>query len=386
MKSIQILLLAVSAASASMMSQAQPYSPKQQGDVPKKYKEGYVPHHVKGIFGHAASKLGGLKRSILGGEKWVKDENHPIHQKKNSMNSMNSGYDSNYSKGYNNKMEPINNIISPSGMNNKYGMALPSSPSMGSMSASPMGSMSSMPSISGGSMEGSSMMSGVSGGSVNNSSSASASSYAGSSSGPSGSVSVSGPSSNSSFMSSSDIKDGIAAASVISNYYDTLVQRKGAIGGITPISGIMAYPVSNGVYTDYWGKIQFTMGQDGVLVDSSGYFTGEPVGSKNEILTSGYLSDIGFYQKKGIPKEMMDQNYISTKMLIEEIASATQKDVQALHNEKIDLNFLEGIFDYFKKQKRRDRKKSCMTVCICSNSTCSGACKSIKCVEPMYLL
>lgn len=124
-------------------------------------------------------------------------------------------------------------------------------------------------------------------------------------------------------ISSSDMIDGIAAANVIGTYYNTLVQKKGAIHGITPVSGILAYPTSNGIYTDYWGKIQFTMGDGGVLVDSSGYFTGVPVKTKEDIISTGYLSDIGFYQKKGLSKQEMDKNYINAKMLIEEIAAAT---------------------------------------------------------------
>ncbi|KAI5166121.1 hypothetical protein NEIRO03_0913 [Nematocida sp. AWRm78] len=185
-----------------------------------------------------------------------------------------------------------------------------------------------------------------------------------------------------------NIKDGLAAANVIGNYYNTLVERKGAISGISPITGIMAYPIGNGLYTDYWGKIKFQMNEGGTLVDSSGYFSGVPVGTKEEIISTGDLSDIGFYQQKGLPEEVANQNYISTKMLIEEIANTTKKDVQQLHDEKIDFQFLDGIMGYYKNQKKQleSGKKSCMTVCICSNSTCTGQCKSIKCVEPMYLL
>ncbi|KAI5132716.1 hypothetical protein NEAUS06_0312 [Nematocida ausubeli] len=149
----------------------------------------------------------------------------------------------------------------------------------------------------------------------------------------------------------------------------------------------MAYPIGGGIYSDYWGKIQFKMNQDGGLIDSSGYFTGVPVESKDEIISTGILSDIGFYQARDLSKDVMSQNYISAKMLIEDISNTTKKDIQELHDEKFSGDFLSGVMKYFKSGRGQPGKeKSCMTVCICSDPTCSKKCKSIKCIEPMYLL
>lgn len=460
MKNILRVILAVTASEVvlanaySPVNSNQQYSPKPLGDVPKRYREGYVPKHVKGIFGHAGSKLNSLKRSIVGGEKWVKDPNHPSNRPNN--NGYNNGYNNQYnpnnpnnmnrsngynqsrpssSNGYNQSRlssmpRPSSSMYSPNGMNrgmnnqpnrgmnNGMNNSMPSgisngmnnqmnrqmnngmgsnsmagsmassmgsngmggtSGSMSSGMASSMGSNSmprdsapgSISSGSGGSMSGGMGSAGMS------SSMASASASAG----PGGaSASASAGS-----ISTGDIKDGIAAANVIGMYYDSLVQSKGSLSGIQPISGILAYPVSNGLYTDYWGKIQFKMGENGELVDQTGLFVGEPVGSREDILKNGSLTDIGFYQKKGISRDAMDQNYVSTKMLIEEISNVTKKDVQALHNEKIDISYVDGIFNYYNSQKKK-KKDSCLTICVCSNKTCSGPCKSIKCVEPMYLL
>lgn len=372
------------------------YAPKPIGDVPKKYREGYVPKHVKGIFGHAASKLGGAKRALVGGEKWVKDPNHPTIKAQEAAKNASKAPKDNHS-GYNNGMKNSrmhNNGMHNNGAYNPNGMGYNNGgPGYGMNGVGGYNSMN----MNSGYMPGAGMSSGYG---------AAQSGYAsrpyepmdgsdsrfpgigGNGNGISGDSSYRSNSSSSSFSGSisiNDIKDGIAAANVIGTYYDTLVERKGSFKGVQPISGILAYPVSNGVYTDYWGKIQFRMGENGGLIDSSGYFIGEPVGSKEDIVKNGSLSDIGFYQKKGISREIMDQNYVFTKMLIEEIGNATQKDVQALHNEKLGLEFLDGIFDYYKRQSKK-KKESCLTICVCSNKTCSGPCKSIKCVEPMYLL
>ncbi|KAI5181830.1 hypothetical protein NEOKW01_1987 [Nematocida sp. AWRm80] len=189
-------------------------------------------------------------------------------------------------------------------------------------------------------------------------------------------------------ISSSNILDGIAAANVLTKYYDILLNRKQPIPNITPISNILAYPVSDTEYVDYWGSISFIKNPStGALVDSTGYFLGVPVESKEQILSLGDLTEIGLFQKKGMTPDELDKNYRTTKALIDEIASDTKQDVQSLHNERLPLKFMDGMMNYFNnKTAKLKEKKSCLTVCVCDNNTCSGPCKSIKCIEPMYLL
>lgn len=188
-------------------------------------------------------------------------------------------------------------------------------------------------------------------------------------------------------LSSEGLRDGIAAANVLCTYYSILIHRKGRVEGIKPISNILVYPVGESVYTDYWGALKFTQNGSGALLDESNYFTGQKVSSKEEIIKKGYLSDIGFYQAKDIPEAEMNSNYITAKMLIQEISNETKKDIDVLHREKVGLEFISGLQEYYQKEQEQIKnEKSCLTVCICSNNSCSGPCKSIKCVEPMYLI
>lgn len=188
-------------------------------------------------------------------------------------------------------------------------------------------------------------------------------------------------------LSPEGLRDGIAAVNVLTTYYSLLVQKKGMIEGIKPITGILVYPAGNGVYMDYWGMLKFTMNEHNTLVDDSGYFVGYKVSSKEEIIRQGYLSEIGFYQLKSTPEEEMNNNYIAAKMLIQEISNETKKDIDTLHKEKIGLDFISGMQEYYERQQRKkENQKSCLTICICSNSSCTGPCKSIKCIEPIYLI
>ncbi|KAI5186958.1 hypothetical protein NEHOM01_1824 [Nematocida homosporus] len=188
-------------------------------------------------------------------------------------------------------------------------------------------------------------------------------------------------------LSSEGLRDGISAANVLGSYYDVLVGLKKPIQGISPITGILAYPISDNLYTDYWGIIKFHPNSQGLLTDKSGYFYGERVNSRKDIMRHGSLSEIGFYQKRGLTENEMNNNYIAVKMLIQEISNITKKDIETLHNEKIGVGFLQGIQEYYGNiQNRLKNRKTCLTICICSNSSCTGPCKSIKCVEPMYLI
>ncbi|KAI5173289.1 hypothetical protein NEFER03_2231 [Nematocida sp. LUAm3] len=189
-------------------------------------------------------------------------------------------------------------------------------------------------------------------------------------------------------LSSETLKDGIAAVNVIGSYYDVLKKKSGKIPGVSsPIPDILVYPVGNNVYTDYWGVLKFSPNPEGVLMDESKYFQGIGVKSKEEIIEQGALSEIGFYQKRDLPENSSNQNYLAMKALIQEISTDTHKDVEALHGEKVGFGLLSGLQDYYENSAKLERKKrSCLTVCICSNESCSGPCKSIKCIEPMYLL
>ncbi|OAG31398.1 hypothetical protein NEDG_01925 [Nematocida displodere] len=185
----------------------------------------------------------------------------------------------------------------------------------------------------------------------------------------------------------SDLRDGISAANVLGNYYEVLLNRRGFLEGIKPISNIMVYPHENGEFTDYWGNLKFTYDTGGVLRDKTGYFEGYKVGSKEEIPQLGQLTEIGFYQTAPIPKNDKDSNYITMRMLIDEISKGTNKPIETLHNENIGIGFMDGILEYFKnQQKAHKKKKSCLSVCICQDSACKLPCKSVKCIEPMYIV
>lgn len=185
-------------------------------------------------------------------------------------------------------------------------------------------------------------------------------------------------------ISSGALSDGLAAANVLSSYYGVLLEHKGQVEGIRPIRHVLVYPVGNNEYSDYWGFLKFRYNDRGMLVDPTGYFEGYKVQSKEEIPKEGKLTDIGLYQKTEQTKEEMDGNYVSMKMLIDEISRNTKKDIQTLHNEKMQPVLMQGLAEYF--QHNQDHKDTCMTVCICQDHTCQKPCKSIKCIEPMYLL
>lgn len=185
-------------------------------------------------------------------------------------------------------------------------------------------------------------------------------------------------------VSSDILSDGLAAANVLSTYYGVLLEHKGQVEGIRPIRHVLAYPIGNNEYSDYWGFLKFRYNDRGVLVDPSGHFEGHKVQSKEEIPKEGRLTDIGLYQKTEQTKEEMDGNYVSMKMLIDEISRSTKKDIQSLHDEKMQPVLVQGLAEYF--QSTQERRETCLTVCICQDHTCQKPCKSIKCIEPMYLL
>jgi len=188
-------------------------------------------------------------------------------------------------------------------------------------------------------------------------------------------------------LSPEEVKEGIAAASILGSHYDALTAKKGIVEGIKQIRSVLVYPLKNGLFTDYWGKIMFRYNESGVLVDETGLFQGHKVEKKEEILKSGHLTEIGLYQKNNLPKEEVDSNYVSMKLLLGEIANSTHKDIKTLHDEKVGLEFVEGITEYYNHMQRsQNSKSSCMTVCVCDDSTCSLPCKAIKCIEPVYLM
>ncbi|KAI5189595.1 hypothetical protein NECID01_0618 [Nematocida sp. AWRm77] len=184
-----------------------------------------------------------------------------------------------------------------------------------------------------------------------------------------------------------NITDRIAAANVIGEYYSILLRKKNSIPDIRPITNILVYPVSNGEYTDYWGRIKFKKSEKGAIMDMSGFFQGTEVVTKSDILKKGQLTEIGFYQSTGLSKDESQQNYSTMRSLLQEISKETNKDIDALHYGNVSIKMLDGLVESFaQSQKKSNQKSSCLTVCVCQDSVCSLPCKSIKCIEPMYLI
>lgn len=146
-------------------------------------------------------------------------------------------------------------------------------------------------------------------------------------------------------MGAQDIESGLSAVTAISNHYDSIRKRENDFAGT--IGKILIYKDGD-VFRDYWGKLKFTY-QDGRYVDEKGYFEGVAVKDREEIMERGVLTDIGFFQDGSISSEEVNNQYITMKMIMDEIASSSHLSMDDLQKEKMDVSTVTRLVESIKK-------------------------------------
>ncbi|AFN83399.1 hypothetical protein EROM_071480 [Encephalitozoon romaleae SJ-2008] len=142
--------------------------------------------------------------------------------------------------------------------------------------------------------------------------------------------------------------------------------------GIRKIQNVLAY---DGYHlTDYWGRLKFRKEGD-KLVDETGYFEGIKVNSFGDMLTQGRMTRTGFVQKKDIGENEVNENLITMKLLLSEIAKEKNTSIHNVINEGCNMSMVEELVFYGNSPSAHNNEV--MHVCVCSDSFCKEPCKDI---------
>lgn len=103
------------------------------------------------------------------------------------------------------------------------------------------------------------------------------------------------------------------------------------------IKEVLIYEKEKNKYTDYFGKLNFTK-VDGEFIDETGVFHGFLSKNIKEIVSLGEITEIGFFQKKNIPKEERIRQYKLIRNMLKKIIR------------KKNINLYENIYQKIKKR------------------------------------
>ncbi|AFM98676.1 hypothetical protein EHEL_071540 [Encephalitozoon hellem ATCC 50504] len=142
--------------------------------------------------------------------------------------------------------------------------------------------------------------------------------------------------------------------------------------GIRKIQNILVYEEYH--LTDYWGRLKFKKEGD-KLVDETGYFEGVKVNSFEDMLTQGRMTRTGFVQKKEIGENEVNENLITMKLLLSEIAKEKNTSIHNVVNEGCNMSMVEELVFYGNSPSAHDNE--IVHVCVCSDSFCKEPCKDI---------
>lgn len=138
------------------------------------------------------------------------------------------------------------------------------------------------------------------------------------------------------------------------------------------IGNILVY--SNHNITDYWGRLKFKK-EGEKYVDETGYFEGIRVNSFEDLLHQGKMTETGFMQKKDIGSNEINENIITMKLLLNEIAKEKNITVFRVIDEKCNMSVLEELIFYGNSPSAHNNET--VNICICTDSFCKDPCKEI---------
>ncbi|UYI27317.1 putative guanylyltransferase [Encephalitozoon cuniculi] len=142
--------------------------------------------------------------------------------------------------------------------------------------------------------------------------------------------------------------------------------------GIRKIQNILVYEGYH--LTDYWGRLKFKKEGD-KLVDETGYFEGIRINGFEEMLNQGKMTKTGFVQKKDVGENEINENLITMKLLLNEIAKEKNTPIHDVINEKCNLSIVEELAFYGSSPSAHSDE--IVHVCICSDSFCKEPCKNV---------
>ncbi|ADM11912.1 uncharacterized protein Eint_071530 [Encephalitozoon intestinalis ATCC 50506] len=126
--------------------------------------------------------------------------------------------------------------------------------------------------------------------------------------------------------------------------------------------------------TDYWGRLKFRKEGD-KLIDETGYFEGVKVNTFEDIIKEGKMTKTGFIQKKEIGETEVNENLITMKLLLNEIAKEKNTSIHGVINEGCNMSIVEELVFYGNSPSAHNDE--IVHVCICSDSFCKEPCKDI---------
>ncbi|KAF7682923.1 hypothetical protein TCON_1862 [Astathelohania contejeani] len=108
------------------------------------------------------------------------------------------------------------------------------------------------------------------------------------------------------------------------------------------VKGILAYKTKNNEYFDYWGRIYFNKIGDN-YIDSSGYFEAIPCDSMEDIVKYGKLTPNGFFQSKSLTNDELKEQFITIKLILEEIAREKKINIKDLLKSDCDISIVDRL-------------------------------------------
>lgn len=142
--------------------------------------------------------------------------------------------------------------------------------------------------------------------------------------------------------------------------------------GIGRIRGVLIYESYH--LTDYWGRLRFKK-EDDRFVDDTGYFEGIRVDKFEDVLKQGKMTETGFVQKKDMGSGEVNEDVMTMKLLLNEVAKEKNVPVSRVVEERCNLSIVEELAFYGNSPSAHNNET--VHVCICTDSFCKDPCKEV---------